>query len=385
MEVLLERGLGVLGSARVGLLMNQASVNSRFSPFVEEILREAPQRLRVLLSPQHGLWGEKQADMVESGDEPSTPWGLKAVSLYGPPGGALHEVLEEVDVLLVDLQDVGCRVYTFAATLKECMMVCAQLGKRVVIADRPNPVGGKKVEGNLLREEMMSLVGAHPVPMRHGLTFGELALLMREECSMDLELEIIPMEGWRRGNLFGETGLPWIPPSPNLPSWESCLVYPGQVLLEGTNLSEGRGTTRPFEIFGAPYIDPFALKRRMDSRYIEGVAFRAVYFEPTFDKWRGKRCGGLHLHITDHGLYRPYLTTLWILHEVLALWGDEFQWRKPPYEYEYERLPIDLLLGDPSIRVELEFGTPPDKIEEGWMKELEVWLQKRERFLVYPS
>jgi uncharacterized protein YbbC (DUF1343 family) len=220
--------------------------------------------------------------------------------------------------------------------------------------------------------------------MRHGLTLGELSLLLRRELALEVELEVIPMVGWKRDHSFGDTGLPWVPPSPNIPIPETCWVYPGQVLLEGTNLSEGRGTTRPFELFGAPFIEPWVLRDRLNGRGLPGVHFRAHYFEPTSNKWEGQRCGGLQIHVHEPRLYRPYLTTLWVLHEVMGLWGDQLKWRDPPYEFEVSRLPMDLLTGDPHVRRGIEAGSSPDQLEAEWMPSLEEWKKRRSDYLVYP-
>lgn len=370
---------------RVGMLAHPASVDLRLRPFVERFQETYPGVLKAIFGPQHGLWGEKQDNMVASPHEGMTRWGVPAFSLYGEVLELTQEMLSGIDVLLVDLQDVGCRVYTYGATLLRCLEACALQGVRVVVADRPNPIGGRDVEGNLLKESMASFVGPHPIPMRHGLTLGELSSLMRAERDLDVELEVIPMIGWRRSLFFQETGLPWVPPSPNIPIPETCWVYPGQVLLEGTNLSEGRGTTRPFEIFGAPFIDPFVLRDRLERLGFLGVCFRALYFEPTFHKWQGQRCGGLQIHVTDPTTFRPYLVTLWILHEIRSAWADELEWTEPPYEYETQRLPLDLLLGDSDVRRELERGTPPDELEAGWGPALDAWKDRREAYLVYTS
>lgn len=369
--------------ASVGLLVHAASVDTGLNHTVERLMRKYPGVVRVLFGPQHGLWGEKQDNMVLSPHERRTPWGVPAYSLYGETLRPTHEMLAGVDVFLVDLQDVGCRVYTYASTLLGCMEACASVGIKVVVADRPNPLGGEAVEGNLLRPSMESFVGAHPLPMRHGLTLGELAHVFQRERRLDVDLQVVPMKGWRRSFTFPRTGLPWVPPSPNMPLVETCQVYPGQVLLEGTNLSEGRGTTRPFEIFGAPFIDPFHLKRSLEGRHLPGVRFRPIYFEPTFQKWRGRRCGGLQIHVTDPRSFRPYRTTLWILHEIRSQWGDSLQWSDPPYEFETKHRPFDLLAGDPRIREGIDRGDTPEELEELWGPELERWRDRREDALIY--
>lgn len=369
--------------ASVGLLVHPASVDADLNHTVERFMERYRGVVRALFGPQHGLWGEKQDNMVISPHERHTPWGVPAYSLYGETLRPTDEMLAGVEVFLVDLQDVGCRVYTYASTLLGCMEACASLGIKVVVADRPNPLGGEEVEGNLLRPSMESFVGAHPLPMRHGLTLGELARVFQSERGLDVDLEVVPMKGWRRAFTFPRTELPWVPPSPNMPLVETCQVYPGQVLLEGTNLSEGRGTTRPFEIFGAPFIDPFLLKWRLERRHLPGVRFRPLYFEPTFQKWRRRRCGGLQIHVMDPHSFRPYRTTLWILHEIRSQWGDRLQWNDPPYEFETKRRPFDLLTGDPRIREGIERGDTPEELEELWGPELERWRDRREDALIY--
>jgi uncharacterized protein YbbC (DUF1343 family) len=365
------------------MLVHPASVDRDLRPTVERLQQSHAGLLKALFGPQHGIWGEKQDNMQESPHETVTPWGVPAYSLYGECLAPTEEMLSGLDVLIVDLQDVGCRVYTYVATLVGCLQACRDSGVRVVVAERPNPIGGTAVEGNLLHPSLTSFVGPHPMPMRHGMTLGELACLMRDELALDVELEAIPMLGWQRDLYFWDTMLPWVPPSPNIPIAQTCLVYPGQVLLEGTNLSEGRGTTRPFEIFGAPFIDPFFLRDRLDQLEIPGVQFRPLYFEPTFNKWRGQRCGGLQIYVTDVKTFRPYLTTLWIIHEILREWGDQVKWRDPPYEYDKHRLPLDLLLGDPSIRLDIERGSRPDEMQSRWQTDVEGWRNRRDAYLVY--
>ena len=368
---------------RVGLLVHPASVDQGLRPVAERFLRELPGQLARLFGPQHGIWGEKQDNMILSAHEKKTPWGIPAYSLYGDHLSPTPEMLQGLDLLIVDLQDVGCRVYTYGATMLGCLRACQQSQIKVLVTDRPNPIGGSEVEGNLLAPEMISLVGPHPIPMRHGLTLGELARLLVDELGLQVDLEVIPMEGWRRRMCFLDTGLPWVLPSPNLPTLDSCWVYPGQVLLEGTNLSEGRGTTRPFEIFGAPFIEPFVLRDRLESLGLPGARFRALFFEPTHHKWQGQRCGGIQIHVTDHSLYRPYLTSLWVIHQTRALWGELLSWREPPYEFETQRLPLDLLTGDPCVRKGLDSGLSPGELEAAWMPSLEQWMDRRERYLVY--
>ncbi len=369
--------------ARVGLLVHPASVVCDLKHSAEAFVEAFPGSLKRLFGPQHGLWGEKQDNMVFSAHEAQTPWKVPAYSLYGNHLAPTQEMLQGLDVFIVDLQDVGCRVYTYGATLLGCLKACAEKGLKVLVLDRPNPIGGRMVEGNVLDTAMISFVGPHPIPMRHGLTLGELARLFVDQLGLQVDLEVVPMEGWRRHMYFDETGLPWVLPSPNLPTLHSCVVYPGQVLLEGTNLSEGRGTTRPFEIFGAPFIEPFSLKKRLDELQLPGVGFRALYFEPTHGKWAGKRCGGIQIYVLDRNNFRPYLTSLWIIYLVRALFNEALSWKQPPYEFETHRLPLDLLTGDPGIRQGLEQGLSPEELQARWDPQLEEWLNRRERYLVY--
>jgi len=370
--------------ARWGLLGNQASVGPNWQPLWLLLARRFPRNLRLLLSPQHGLWGEKQDNMVASADmvEPCT--GLPVFSLYGDRLRPTPECLELLDILLVDLPDVGTRVYTFAATMAYAMQAAAQMGKKVVILDRPNPIGGVQVEGNLLKPEMASIVGPYPLPMRHGMTLGELAQYYNKEFHLGCDLAVVPVQGWDRSHYFDATGLPWVLPSPNLPTLDTAMVYPGQVLLEGTNLSEGRGTTRPFELFGAPFINPFQLTATLrETCDLPGVVLRETWFEPTFHKWAGQVCGGCQVHVTDRRVFKPYLTTLAILQAIIKLYPDDFQWRQPPYEYEYHRWPIDLLTGDPAIREGLTGFAAVADLERDWLQNLEIFLDRRREYLLY--
>jgi uncharacterized protein YbbC (DUF1343 family) len=364
-----------LARARLGLLCNQASVDPRLRHARDLVAKAAGRRLAALFSPQHGIFGEQQDNMMESAHGTDPVLGIPVYSLYADVRRPTAEMFAGVDVLLVDLQDVGCRVYTFITTLRYCLEEAARLGKKVVVLDRPNPVGGA-VEGNLLLPSLRSFVGAHRLPMRHGLTTGELARLFCAEGGIDADLEVVPLAGWRRRLLFPGTGLPWVAPSPNMPTPDTALVYPGQVLLEGTLLSEGRGTTRPFELCGAPWIEPAPLCAALRRRRLPGALFREAWFLPTFQKWAGKVCGGLQIHVVDPRAFRPYRTTLAILAEVRRLWPDAELWRQPPYEYETERLPIDLLAGDPRIREGIDAGRSLRDLEREWQPELAAYEER---------
>jgi len=371
--------------ARLGLLSHPASISANLENARELIARSFPGQLQVLFSPQHGLLGEKQDNMISSADSIDPLLKLPVISLYGPRLAPPLDSLEIVDTVLVDLQDVGTRVYTFAATLAKMMEAAAAAGVKVAVLDRPNPIGGEQVEGNLLRPEWASLVGPYPLPMRHGLSLGELARYYNATQRIGCDLEVIPARGWRRGDYGDATGLPWVLPSPNLPTLDSAVVYPGQVLLEGTNLSEGRGTTRPFELFGAPFLEPARIKARLAALPLPGVVLREASFEPTFHKWAGELCRGFQLHVTDRRSFKPYFTTLALLGVIRELYPEDFAWRQPPYEYETERRPIDLLTGDAGIREGLDKGTPVLELEAGWQKELGEFLDVRQEFLIYPE
>ena len=373
-----------LQEARIGLLVNQASLDSS-SRHTKDIMAElVGHNLTALFSPQHGIRGEAQANMVETEDEVDPHLKIPIYSLYSSRTRTpTEEQLAGIDCLVIDLQDVGTRVYTFATTMGFCLEATTQYNKKVIVLDRPNPIGGVEVEGNLLKDGLRSFVGYHPMPMRHAMTMGELPRFFNEERKIGAELEVIPMEGYKRDYLFSETDLPWVPPSPNMPTPITALVYPGQVLLEGTNLSEGRGTSQPFECFGAPYIDARSLKSQLEKRTLPAVRFEEISFTPQFDKWDGETCHGLQLHVTDPRAYKPYYTTLAIIQEVMALWPKDFFWRPPPYEYEFEQLPIDIITGDEAIRKGLEEGRDLDEVEAGWQEDLARFLTKRKQSLLY--
>jgi len=382
-EKLLETSPKWLGEKRIGLLLNQASVDSHLRSTANLFVQLYPNNIKALFGPQHGIEGEKQDNMVESQDFTHPQFKIPVFSLYGATRIPTREMFEHIDILIIDLQDVGTRVYTFISTMAYCLEVAKQHGKKVVVLDRPNPIGGDKVEGNLLKDEFRSFVGIHPIPMRHGLTIGELALLFNDHYQIGCELEVIAMEGWHRHILFQETGLHWTLPSPNMPSPVTALVYPGQVILEGTNLSEGRGTTLPFQLCGAPFIDPYQLKRKVQQRKLPGILLREVFFQPTFNKWQNEVCGGLQIHLTDSKIFKPYVTTLAIAQDIISLYPGRFSWREPPYEYEREKMPVDLIIGDKNLREGIEQQKDINELENSWQKELEDFKEIAQRYFLY--
>jgi uncharacterized protein YbbC (DUF1343 family) len=347
LSVFLESHLGRYRGKSLGLLCNQASVGPDLRHALDLLDIALPGAVKAVFSPQHGLRGVLQDNMQES-PHSELPDGRPVWSLYGETRAPEPRMLEGLDAVLCDLQDIGTRVYTFAQTLFLMMDACAAAGIEVVILDRPNPLGGLTIEGPPLEPEMLSFVGMTPVPLRHALTMGEHALFRNTSASPPCDLTVVPLKGWERGLLFHQTGLHWVMPSPNLPTSDSARLYPGTVILEGTNISEGRGTTRPFQLIGAPYMDADLLAGRLDRMKIPGAVFRPAEFKPMFGKWDGKVCRGVEIHPVDP-TFRPFLSALSILEAVLKLWPDDFALKEPPYEYETERRPIDLILGNPAI------------------------------------
>ncbi len=372
----------VLGK-RLGLLSNPASVNRQLSHARDLINIHFPGQLKALYSPQHGFFAEKQDNMIESDDITDPILQIPVFSLYGQTRKPKKEILDPLDILIIDLQDAGTRVYTFIYTMSYCLEAAKSFNKKVVVLDRPNPISGITVEGNCLSTDYASFVGRYPIPMRHGLTIGELALLFNNHFAIGCDLEVIQMKNWNRAMYFVDTGLPWIPPSPNLPTPVSAMVYPGQVLWEGTNISEGRGTTQPFELCGAPFINTNNILSTIGGNKIPGGLLRQTLFEPTSNKWENQSCTGFQIHITDPDKYKPYKTTLKLLQAVIACHKDRFEFNLPPYEYDYSNLPIDLIIGDREIRRRIEKLEDVDEIENSWMKKLNDFKKISRKFQLY--
>ncbi len=383
LEVLLESKLDLLDSTRVGLILHPASINSRFEHAADLFHQDKRINLTALFGPQHGIRGETQDNMIEWQSFRDKHTGLPAHSLYGQTRKPTPQMLSNIDTLVFDLQDAGTRVYTFIYTMALAMEAARECGKRFIVLDRPNPINGVQIEGNILEPEFSSFVGMFPIPMRHGMTVGELALMFNREFGIGCELEVVKMEGWRRAMCYEETGLPWVMPSPNMPTVDTALVYPGSVMLEGTTVSEGRGTTRPFEIVGAPYIDPDALIEELAKDSLTGVVFRPLHFEPAFHKFAGRLCGGVQIHVTDRGAFKPAITGVTIISVVRRLYPGDFAWKQPPYEYVYDRLPFDVINGSSRLREQIEAGAPVPEIEEGWRLDVNEFAERRETFLLY--
>ena len=389
LEVLIDDEPWRIQGKRIGLVTNQSAVTRDLSHAVRLLMAGRGWKLVALFGPEHGIWGEAQ-DMahVDHSDDPLT--GLPVYSLYGKSEADLaprREVLRGLDALVIDLQDIGSRYYTFIYTMALCMREAATLGLQVIVLDRPNPIDGVHLEGNIREDKYSSFVGLFPLPTRHGMTAGELALWFKryfaEVHKLDCNLVVVPMKGWRRWMWWGDTELPWVIPSPNMPTVFTATVYPGMCLIEGTNLSEGRGTTHPFEFFGAPWLDSFKLADRLNKLGLPGVRFRPHYFMPTFHKHAEKVCGGVELHVTNRAVFEPYRTGLWCVKVARDMNPDEFKWRTETYEFVSDRLAIDLLAGSSRYRELVESNGDIDDWVAEWEEPLREFARLRDEFLLY--
>ena len=382
---------GLARGARLGVVAHPASVDAGGRHLVDRLAQDSRFRVTRLFGPEHGVRGEAQ-DMEAVAEPADRATGLPVVSLYGDTELSLRPTPEQLlglDAIVYDLQDVGSRFYTFVYTLSYVMEAAREADIPVIVLDRPNPIGGLAVEGPVLDPAQASFVGRFPLPVRHGMTTGELAQLFRDAYSIGGDLRVVPLSGWTRDMHYEDTGLPWVLPSPNMPTPETARIYPGGCLVEGTNLSEGRGTTRPFEFVGAPWIDAAAfadaLAHAGDAEGLDGVLFRAAWFRPTFQKHAGRSCGGVQVHVVDRGTARPFATFLVLLREARRLAPDLFDWRRERYEFVDDRLAIDLLLGRSDLRPMLEAGATLAEMEAVWTPGLSRFLVDRARALTYPT
>jgi uncharacterized protein YbbC (DUF1343 family) len=382
-ERLLEEQIGLLSEARVGLICNQASVDHHFR-HVADLFHEKPRvDLKALFGPQHGIRGDVQDNMIETEHTTDRETGLPIHSLYSETREPTEAMLQDIDVLVFDMQDVGCRIYTFAYTMANCMTAARKYRKQVIVCDRPNPINGRQVAGNVLEPQQASFVGLFAIPTRHGMTLGELARMFNEHFEIGCDLQIVKMEGWERQYWFDETDAPWVMPSPNIPTLDSATVFPGTVHFEGTQLSEGRGTTRPFELIGAHYIDPEEYARTLNEMNLPGVYFRSCIFRPTFQKHAGTSCGGVQIHVLDRNEFEPVTTGVAMVKVAYELYGSDFRWKEPPYEYVYDRNPFDVIAGTSSIREAFEQGSTLGEIQKTWVAPLNEFIKVRERYLLY--
>jgi uncharacterized protein YbbC (DUF1343 family) len=385
LDVIQRQAFAPLHGLSIGLVTHPAAVDSELR-HASDILAGAPGvRLAAIFGPEHGITGAAQ-DLIGVRHGDGIESGVRVYSLYGDTADSLRptdEQLQGLDALVVDLQDVGSRYYTFQATMLFCLEAASRKKLQLVVLDRPNPIGGLAVEGPLLEPGFESFVGIHSLVARHGMTIGELAQLYRAERHLEGDLVVVPCEGWRRDMYFDDTGLSWVMPSPNMPTLDTALVYPGQCLIEGTNASEGRGTTRPFELCGLPGIDSRRLCGELEAERLPGVKFRPAWFRPTFQKHAGQTCGGLQIHVIERRAFQPVRTGLSVLAAMRRLAGKHFDWRREPYEFVKDRLAIDLLFGSERERQALEQGRTPAEIAKGWPAEEEEFRRRRQPYLLY--
>jgi len=384
LERFLQKDFNRFKKLRLGLLCNQASVDKTLK-HASELLTQKSLKLNItcFIGPQHGIRGEKQDNMVESDDfiDPKTK--LPVYSLYGASRKPTPQILKDLDAFVIDLQDIGCRIYTFMYTMLYCMEAAKAHGKKVIILDRPNPIGGTQVEGNTLDMRFSSFVGLFPMPTRHGMTMGELAQMFNEQLNINCDLEIILLKGWKR-NLYSETwGRQWVPPSPNIPVAASAETFPGTVHFEGTNISEGRGTTMPFLYLGAPYINSDLIAEKMNKLKLPGVYFRAIYFQPTFHKGKDQVCGGVHFHVLDRKKFNAFEAGIYLLSIISQTHPESFNWKQPPYEYEKEKMPIDLIAGTDELRSVIEARQSVKKFLEKSQEDAKSFLKLRKPYLLY--
>ncbi|MGB6388539.1 MAG: DUF1343 domain-containing protein [Methyloceanibacter sp.] len=372
-----------LNGLRVGVLANPSSIDHAYRHVVDRFTHSNRYKLTAIFGPQHGYRSDLQDNMIETPHAKDGRRNVPIFSLYSETREPTREMLDLIDVLLIDLQDVGARIYTFIYTMANCLRAAARQGLPVIVCDRPNPIGGLEVEGPTLEPGFESFVGLFRMPMRHGMTIAELAKLFNEHHGIHADLEIVPMEGWSREMYWDATDLPWVMPSPNMPTLDTAIVYPGTVLFEGTRLSEGRGTTRPFELIGAPWLDGDQLAERMNLVGLKGVHFRGVNFEPTFQKHARETCGGCQIHVTSREAFEPVKAGVSLLRECVGLAPDRSPWRDPPYEYEHEKMPIDILAGSPELRRQIEQQMPIEEIVASWRPGIAEFEEIRRSFLLY--
>lgn len=386
LEIISDHFPSALKGKRIGILCHAPSITKDFSHITDIFFQRSDCMLSAIFGPQHGIHGQTQDNMIEWRSQRHPFYKIPLYSLYGEHRKPAPEMLKDIDVLLIDLQDVGARLYTYIWTVKLCIEACSEAGIPVWLLDRPNPIGSLPFDGPVLKKEYFTFVGGASIPLCHRMTIGEMALWIKEKYYPRCDLNIVWMKNWRRSSLFSETGLPWVLPSPNMPTIQTAIVYPGTVLIEALNLSEGRGTTIPFELFGAPFIDAEKLKKNLDERNIEGCAFRIHNFIPTFHKFCGELCNGLQIHVTDINIFKPVGTALEIFDAIIETSApDSLKFNLPPYEYEYSLMPFDILSGDSGMRETL-LNRKNVRIEkERWSHEIEEFRNEFRHFAVYPE
>lgn len=381
-RLLREKG-SLLKGARIGVVCNQASVDHDLRHVADLFKEGRGWELKALFGPQHGIRGDLQDNMIETPHGTDAETGLPLYSLYSETREPTERMLEDIDVLVFDLQDVGCRIYTFIYTLANCMRAAARFGKKVLVCDRPNPINGVSVAGIVLEPGFESFVGQFPIATRHGMTVCELARMFRDHFGIVCDLEIVLMEGWEREYWHDDTDAPWVLPSPNMPTLDTATAFPGTVHLEGTQLSEGRGTSRPLEFSGAPYVSAAEYARELNAQGLPGVYFRGCYFQPTFQKHAGRTCGGVQVHPLDRNQFEPAISGAALVKVAYELYGDKFLWKEPPYEYVFDQNPFDVIAGSDSLRRAIEGGASLESIQAAWEAPLETFAETRRKFLAY--
>lgn len=377
---------GDLAGRRIGVLCHAPSITSDFMHISDLLYTRKDCKLAAIFGPQHGLYGQTQDNMIEWESNIHPVFRIPVYSLYGEHRKPTLEMLNNIDALVIDLQDVGARLYTYIWTVKLCMEACAGASIPVWVLDRPNPVARLPFDGPVLKEEYFTFVGGASIPLCHRMTLGEMALWIRGKYYSKCDLNIVWMKNWTRNSLYNETGLPWVLPSPNMPTLQTALVYPGTVLIEALNISEGRGTTIPFELFGAPFIEPVKLKKNLDDRKIPGCVFRIHSFIPTFNKFSGELCNGIQIHVTDPSRYYPVAAAYEIFDAVIETTSPgSLLFNQPPYEYEHKLMPFDILSGDSVMRTSLVNRIPLKTERERWNYEIGEFLNEFSQMAVYPE
>jgi uncharacterized protein YbbC (DUF1343 family) len=372
-----------LRGARVGIVCNHASIDHAFRHVVDRLREEPGVQLAAIFGPQHGFRSDVQDNMIETPHRDDAARRVPIYSLYSDTREPTPEMLQGLDVLVIDLQDIGARIYTYIYTMANCMRAAARHRIPVIVCDRPNPIGGSQIEGAALTRGFESFVGQFPIPMRHGMTIGELARFFNDHFNIGADLEISPMERWHRHMYWDQTRLPWVMPSPNMPTLDTAIVYPGTVLFEGVMLSEGRGTTRPFELVGAPWIDADRFAAAMNELELPGVHFRPAVFQPTFQKHAQQTCGGCQIHVRHRDEFRPVLTGVALIDMFRRFDPGRFAWRPPPYEYEHHKAPIDILAGGDGLRRQIETESPLRAIAASWRADEDEFASVRRSYLLY--
>ena len=376
LQVLVEALVDALGDRRIGVVANHTSVTPDFDHILDILYSALRLNIRAVFAPEHGIRGAVPAGPVRGTVDERT--GLPVYSLYGASCRPPEDIVKRLDVIVYDIQDVGVRFYTYISTLYHVIEAAGRAGVKVLVLDRPNPITGASIEGPVLDLEYRSFIGVWELPVRYGMTAGELALLFNHEAGLGADIEVVRMEGWRREMWFDETGLPWVPPSPNMPTFNTAIVYPGTCLLEGTNVSEGRGTTKPFEMVGAPWIDEYQLIGELESLPIRGVKYRPSRFMPLYGKYAGKLCRGVQVYVSDRELFEPVKFGLLLIWAIKVLYPDHLQFVRRGGRYYF-----DLLVGCDTIRRLVEEGCDPEELVSLSFRELEAFDDVRSRYVIY--